>query len=137
MSDPIGFRCCKLESIYHRIQLSNTRSLELARNVGEERPLLGLIRVYKDYYPDVIVGNTTKGRVALFHHPDRDWQRRLQEIQEAHARTTEGSTVQRSSFKVVRRGLNGIKRNKISGVPEVHTSRANEVSKIQNTAGSF
>ena len=40
--------------------------LELAKKVGSEAPLLGLIRVYKDYYPDVIVGEAGTGRIAVF-----------------------------------------------------------------------
>lgn len=40
--------------------------LELARRAGNEPPLVGLIRVYKDYYPDVIVGQLTAGRASVF-----------------------------------------------------------------------
>jgi hypothetical protein len=40
--------------------------LELARRIGNEPPLTGLIRVYKDYYPDVIVGDVTNGRSSVF-----------------------------------------------------------------------
>lgn len=65
----LGFRCCKLKipwawgccflaKVFYR--------LELARRVGNEPPLVGLIRVYKDYYPDVIVGETTAGRASVF-----------------------------------------------------------------------
>jgi hypothetical protein len=38
----------------------------LARRVGNEPPLIGLIRVYKDYYPDVIVGGLANGRASVF-----------------------------------------------------------------------
>lgn len=41
-------------------------SLELARRVGNEPPLVGLIRVYKDYYPDVIVGEVASSRASVF-----------------------------------------------------------------------
>jgi centromere protein I len=41
-------------------------SLELSRRVGNEPALVGLIRVYKDYYPDVIVGDATSGRASVF-----------------------------------------------------------------------
>lgn len=40
--------------------------MELARRAGNEPPLVGLIRVYKDYYPDVIVGQLTAGRASVF-----------------------------------------------------------------------
>jgi centromere protein I len=41
-------------------------SLELSRRVGNEPSLVGLIRVYKDYYPDVIVGDAASGRASVF-----------------------------------------------------------------------
>jgi centromere protein I len=43
-----------------------TLSLELSRRVGNEPSLVGLIRVYKDYYPDVIVGDAASGRASVF-----------------------------------------------------------------------
>jgi hypothetical protein len=40
--------------------------MELTRQAGNEPPLVGLMRVYKDYYPDVIVGEATSGRASVF-----------------------------------------------------------------------
>jgi centromere protein I len=40
--------------------------MELTRQAGNEPPLVGLMRVYKDYYPDVIVGEVTSGRALVF-----------------------------------------------------------------------
>jgi centromere protein I len=40
--------------------------MELTRQAGNDPALVGLIRVYKDYYPDVIVGDVTKGRASVF-----------------------------------------------------------------------
>ncbi len=40
--------------------------MELTRQAGNEPALVGLMRVYKDYYPDVIVGTVTSGRAAVF-----------------------------------------------------------------------
>jgi centromere protein I len=40
--------------------------MELTRQGGNEPPLVGLMRVYKDYYPDVIVGEATAGRASVF-----------------------------------------------------------------------
>ncbi|KAI9786901.1 MAG: hypothetical protein M1839_005132 [Geoglossum umbratile] len=99
--------------------------LELTRNVGDEPALIGLIRVYKDYYPDVIVGAAASGRASFFSHPNPEWRTRLLVIQEQGAQARSESQHQLSSFKVVR---NGAKRSKISTVPEVHTSQANESS---------
>jgi centromere protein I len=38
----------------------------LTRQAGNEPPLVGLMRVFKDYYPDVIVGEVTSGRASVF-----------------------------------------------------------------------
>jgi len=40
--------------------------MEVTRQAGNEPPLVGLMRVYKDYYPDVIVGDVTAGRASVF-----------------------------------------------------------------------
>lgn len=41
--------------------------MELTRQFGgTEAPVLGLLRVYKDYYPDVIVGDAVAGRASVF-----------------------------------------------------------------------
>ncbi|KAH0543376.1 hypothetical protein FGG08_002332 [Glutinoglossum americanum] len=99
--------------------------LELARNIGNEPALVGLIRMYKDYYPDVIIGSAGSGRASFFSHPSPEWCKRLLVIQEESAQARSESRQHQSAFKVVR---NGAKRSKVSAVPEVHTSRANESS---------
>jgi centromere protein I len=40
--------------------------MELTRQAGNDPPLVGLMRVYKDYYPDVIVGDVTSGKASAF-----------------------------------------------------------------------
>jgi centromere protein I len=40
--------------------------MELTRQAGNEPPLVGLMRVYKDYFPDIIVGDVTSGRASVF-----------------------------------------------------------------------
>jgi hypothetical protein len=40
--------------------------MELTQQAGNDPALVGLMRVYKDYYPDVIVGDTTSGRASVF-----------------------------------------------------------------------
>ncbi len=103
--------------------------LELARKVGNEPALIGLIRVYKDYYPDVIVGEITASRASVFTHPSPEWKQRLLQIQEAHAqRSQEDHKYSQEAFRVVRRGINGVKRSRVSAVPEVHTFQAQETS---------
>jgi centromere protein I len=38
----------------------------LSRQTGGDPSLTGLLRVFKNYYPEIIVGDITKGRAASF-----------------------------------------------------------------------
>jgi centromere protein I len=40
--------------------------MELTRQAGNDPHLVGLMIVYKDYYPDVIIGDTIFGRASVF-----------------------------------------------------------------------
>ncbi|KAF8851133.1 Mis6-domain-containing protein [Acephala macrosclerotiorum] len=103
--------------------------MELIRQAGNEPPLIGLMRVYKDYYPDVIVGDATAGRASVFTHPNLEWRTRLGEIQEFHfQRTQDGLPIEQRAFRVARKGASGLKRKRILVLPNVHTSRAQESS---------
>ncbi|KAH8695101.1 Mis6 domain protein [Talaromyces proteolyticus] len=95
--------------------------MELLRNAGDdEKELTGLLRVFKNYYPDIIVGEV--GRLKFFFkHPDPEWTAKLKQIQH---RTRERSQFMTgsSTFQVVRRG--GFKRSKVETIiPEIQTSR--------------
>lgn len=66
-------------------------------------------------------------------HPNPEWKIRLAEIQEAYAqKTVDEQQSRRDTFRVVRRGVNGVKRSRVSVIPEVHTSNAQEVSICTN-----
>jgi hypothetical protein len=41
-------------------------SLNLARQSGNDPSLVGLLRVYKNYYPEIVVGQATSGKAAVF-----------------------------------------------------------------------
>lgn len=100
--------------------------MELVRNVGDgEKELLGLVRVYKNYYPDIIVGDLTGRASWVFKHPDPEWDERLRTIHESNASRTTAVAAEHSSFSVVRRGA---KRSRVDVIPEVLTSRVNEHS---------
>ncbi|TVY29041.1 Inner kinetochore subunit [Lachnellula hyalina] len=106
----------------YRIQIL----MELTRQAGNEPPLVGLMRVFKDYYPDVIVGDVTSGRASVFTHPNHEWRQRLGEIQTVHfQKTQDGLPLEQRTFRANRRGT---RQTKSSVVPEVHTSRAQESS---------
>lgn len=62
-------------------------------------------------------------------HPNPEWKVRLAEIQEEYAqKTVDEQQSRRDTFRVVRRGINGVKRSRVSVIPEVHTSNAQEVN---------
>ncbi|EQL33859.1 hypothetical protein BDFG_04240 [Blastomyces dermatitidis ATCC 26199] len=102
--------------------------MELMRNTGgEERELLGLLKVFKSYYPDIIVGDAyaSSGRATyFFKHPDPEWVKQMRHIQERTAPSGLPGNGQGApqTFQAVRRG--GVKRSRIEVViPVVQTSR--------------
>ncbi len=66
-----GYRACgcihpgKEDSHRSRPNEPNHR-LALLRQTGGDPNLTGLLRVFKNYYPEIIVGDVTKGRAASF-----------------------------------------------------------------------
>ncbi|KAI3323168.1 Mis6-domain-containing protein [Xylariaceae sp. AK1471] len=100
--------------------------LLLSRQTGNDPALTGLLRVYKDYYPDIIVGDATRGKASAFKHPDSQWRERLDEIRRAHAqRRASRSETPLDAFRIARNRLKG---TKDLPIPEVHTSHATENS---------
>ncbi|KAL2676808.1 hypothetical protein Neosp_010574 [[Neocosmospora] mangrovei] len=100
--------------------------LGLSRQTGNDPCLIGLLRVFKDYYPEVIVGEAVRGKASSFKHPDLQWRARLDEIQEAHQQLAqEGTSKPRDGFRV-HRTIGRSAKNKL--VPMVHTSHATEDS---------
>ncbi|ESZ92293.1 Mis6 domain-containing protein [Sclerotinia borealis F-4128] len=98
--------------------------MQWTRKAGHDPVLVGLLRVYKDYYPEVIVGDATSGRASVFTHPNREWRARLGEIQEDHLRRIEDELVPTpQNFRVSRKS---VKERKHGVLPEVHTSYAQD-----------
>jgi hypothetical protein len=61
-------------------------------------------------------------------HPNTEWRQRLGEIQDSYLQKNQDTrSPEQRRFKVVRQGVNGVKRTRSSIIPEVHTSRAHEV----------
>ena len=48
------------------VSITNPCRLELCSSMAPQPALVGFLRVFKDYYPDVIVGNATAGRASYF-----------------------------------------------------------------------
>lgn len=97
--------------------------MELIRNTGdEERELLGLLRVFKSYYPDIIVGDATFARrraTYFFKQPDPEWVAHMRVLQEKARQTMDSG---QRTFQVARR--EGVKRSRIEVViPVVQTSK--------------
>lgn len=100
--------------------------LNLSRQTGNDPTLVGLLRVYKDYYPEIIVGEAVRGRASAFKHPDPAWRERLDELQEAHLQQTQERIARpRDAFRVHKTVGRG-QRNK--ALPSVHTTHATEDS---------
>ncbi|KND93965.1 Centromere protein I [Tolypocladium ophioglossoides CBS 100239] len=100
--------------------------LNLSRQTGNDASLVGLLRVFKDYYPEIIVGEAVRGKASAFKHPDAQWRARLDEIQAAHLqRTADRASAPHDGFRV-HRPLNRTQRD--GRVPAVHTSHATEDS---------
>ncbi|RYC64409.1 hypothetical protein CHU98_g1776 [Xylaria longipes] len=116
-------RACFSQAYPVLFNLLDTAAL---RQTGSDPSLTGLLRVYKDYYPEIIVGDAARGKASAFNHPDSQWRERLDEIRRAHAqRRASRSETPLDAFRVARHRLKG------AGnwpVPEVHTSHATENS---------
>ncbi|KAK4167996.1 centromere protein I [Cladorrhinum sp. PSN259] len=100
--------------------------LNLSRQTGGDPNLTGLLRVFKNYYPEIIVGDLTKGRAAAFKHPDPQWRERLNIVQQQHRDSQLDSGV-RNAFSVnhaLGRQLKGAK----AIFPTVNTQHAQESS---------
>ncbi|ETS80560.1 hypothetical protein PFICI_08089 [Pestalotiopsis fici W106-1] len=101
--------------------------LALSRQTGNDPALTGLLRVFKNYYPEIIVGDATRGKASTFKYPDPEWRERLGEVQQAHAQSLRDQNQPRDAFRVAHR-LGNMSGGKASVIPEVHTSHAQEDS---------
>ncbi|OBR11730.1 Mis6 domain-containing protein [Colletotrichum higginsianum IMI 349063] len=102
--------------------------LNLSRSTGNDPALTGLLRVYKDYYPEIIVSDALRGRASTFKHPDTEWRGRLDQIQRDHSqRAAEAAGQPRNGFSVNHLALRA-RGGKAFNLPSVHTSEATENS---------
>ncbi|ROV87979.1 hypothetical protein VPNG_10340 [Cytospora leucostoma] len=100
--------------------------LNLSRQTGgNDRHLQGLLRVYRNYYPEIIVGNAGKG--SVFKIPDPEWKERLSVIQKMHREQQSSIQGPRDGFKTSQHLLNGPRGSK-GALPPVQTSNAHEKS---------
>lgn len=103
--------------------------LNLTRQNAHDRHLMGLLRVYRNYYPEIIVAAPGKG--STFKLPDPEWKARLADIQRSHRELAQSSDAgPRDGFKTIHQHLAGSKGAKGLSIPGVQTSNAHEVSNL-------
>ncbi|GKT58478.1 mis6 domain-containing protein [Colletotrichum tofieldiae] len=108
--------------------LFNLLDTAAIRNTGNDPALTGLLRVYKDYYPEIIVSDALRGRASAFKHPDTEWREKLNQIQRDHSqRAADAADQPRNGFSVNHQTLR-MRGGKASNLPSVHTSQATENS---------
>lgn len=93
------------------------RLLEVYQQAGNEQALLGLLQVYKNFCPDIVLSTCTSNR-ALSMSTSIEWRNRLMAIQSANPNLIKGNTTQHGGFMVAR---NARSRTSPSILPEVHT----------------
>ena len=96
--------------------------LDLARNATNDTGLLSLLRIYKDFYPTIVLDQPIgRVRAAGFKVPDPEWRHHLFALQKRNADSEAPNGT--SSFRVLRRGA---KRSRVEIIPEVYTANAVE-----------
>ena len=102
--------------------------MNLSRQAANDPCLVGLLRVFKDYYPEIIVGDAIRGKASAFKHPNPQWRARLDEIQEAHVQSTltDQAFRPRDGFRVNRPIGRALRGKQV--LPLVQTSQASENS---------
>ncbi|KAJ5166421.1 uncharacterized protein N7482_005202 [Penicillium canariense] len=97
--------------------------MELIRHAGgEEKELMSLLKIFKNYYPEIIIGDLGGSRrtALFFKHPDPEWSSHAKLLQDQNMERTQAT--QQSSYQVVHRGM--AKRSRIEVViPILQTSR--------------
>ncbi|KAJ5669329.1 hypothetical protein N7462_010399 [Penicillium macrosclerotiorum] len=100
--------------------------MEIIQNAGgEEKEAMSLLKIFKNYYPEIVLGDVgSSRRMALFFkHPDPEWS--------SHANLLQSQNMERahmahkSNFQVISRG--GVKRSRVEVViPVLQTSRVSD-----------
>lgn len=110
--------------------------MELIQNAGgEDKELVTLLKIFKNYYPEIIIGDVGGSRRAalFFKHPDPEWASHAKVLQTANLEKTEAT--QGSSYQVVHRGA--VKRSRIEvAIPVLQTSRvSNKHTSLEELRG--
>lgn len=96
--------------------------MELIQNAGgDEKELVSLLKIFKNYYPEIIIGDIGGSRRTglFFKHPDPEWSSHAKVLQSQNLERTQTT---QSSFQALQRGT--AKRSRIEVViPVLQTSR--------------
>lgn len=97
--------------------------MEYFRNVGDdEKELMGLLRVFKNYYPEIIIGDIGRSKF-FFKNPDPEWTAKLKQLQERNLERIKSINGYNNIFQVVRRGTSSKRRKVAVIIPDLQTSR--------------
>jgi centromere protein I len=89
---------------------------------GEEKELMSLLKIFKNYYPEIIIGDLGGSRrmTLFFKHPDPEWSTHAKLLQDQNMERVQAA--QQSSYQVLHRGM--VKRSRIEVIiPVLQTSR--------------
>ncbi|KAI5301696.1 hypothetical protein KEM56_001453, partial [Ascosphaera pollenicola] len=129
---PICHLLCYLTRRKHVTPARVRVLLELIRSaVGDERELSELLRVYKSYYPDIIVGDmAVPRRRAVFRPLDSEWFERLRDLRMKNSEydsDSMNSTLTTTVEKYTRIDRGGVKRSKIEIVIPILKTAQNKL----------
>jgi centromere protein I len=97
--------------------------MELMQNSGgDDKELISLLRIFKNYYPEIILGDFGGSRrnTLFFKHPDPEWSSHAKVLLDQNSERVQAG--QQSKFQIVHRGT--VKRSRIEVVvPTLQTSR--------------
>ncbi|KAF2744454.1 Mis6-domain-containing protein [Sporormia fimetaria CBS 119925] len=131
MLDMLSIRtslCYLLSAITRRKHVKPFRIqqlLELSQGIANEPALQGLLRVYKDYYPEIILSSASTSRKSIPPPLEEEWRARIIAIREASAAADEAQSAQQGGFRVLRRGNH---RKGTEPVPEVRTHQTRQTA---------
>ncbi|KAJ5936079.1 hypothetical protein N7454_005377 [Penicillium verhagenii] len=102
---------------------------------GEDKELMTLLKIFKNYYPEIIIGDVGGSRrtALFFKHPDPEWVGHAKVLQTARLERADGA--QGANYQVVPRGA--AKRSRIQVIiPALQTSRvSNKHTSLEELRG--
>lgn len=89
---------------------------------GEEKELMSLLKIFKNFYPEIVIGDLGGSRrtTLFFKHPDPEWSTHAKLLQDQNMERIQAA--QQSNYQVLHRGT--VKRSRVEVViPVLQTSR--------------